>query len=340
MDQCFGTADFFSHNLHLLGHEATEVVANCEPLQRRWAEENGIDLKEPKWHWKIDSEGGSLPWPRRIQSQDWRYDVLIAQVKHYHPDILYIQDMNGTPSRFLHEIHSLVRLVVGQIGCPISSKTNFRQYDLVLSSLPYYVERFRKGGLDSDLFRLGFEATILDRLMKKSNSYPVAHIGGYDTLHRERNNLLEALIGNGIPLSCWGYGIDRLSASSPINRCYRGEAWGLKMYDIRQNSLVVVSKHVSSVAKGHAAMMTLFEATGVGSLLAIDRGKDLHLLFEPGKELVAYRTPNECSELINHYLDHEDERRSIALAGQKRTLKEHTFYHRMQELLEIVKKCL
>jgi hypothetical protein len=265
---------------------------------------------------------------------------LIAQAKHYRPDILYIQDMNGTPSRFLHEIRSLVRLVVGQIGCPISSKTDFRQYDLVLSSLPYYVERFRKGGLESELFRLGFESTILDRLTTKSNPYPVVHIGGYDSLHRERNKLLETLIVYGIPLGCWGYGINRLSAASPIHRCYQGEAWGLKMYDIRHNSPVVVSKHVSSVAKGHAAMMTLFEATGVGSLLVIDHGKDLHILYEPGKELVAYRTPNECAELINYYLNHEDERKSVALAGQKRTLKEHTFYHRMQELLEIVRKYL
>src|SRR2546425_12917832 len=44
MDQCFGTADFYSINLRKLGHEAHEVVANCEPLQRRWAREHAILL--------------------------------------------------------------------------------------------------------------------------------------------------------------------------------------------------------------------------------------------------------------------------------------------------------
>jgi hypothetical protein len=336
MDKCFGTADFYSRNLHLLGHEATEVIANCEPLQRQWAKENGIDLKEPKWHWKGDRGKGLLP--RWFQSKDWLPDILIAQVKHYRPDIVYIQDISWTPSRFLREIRSLVRLIVGQIGCPIRFGTDFRPYDLVLSTLPYYVERFRNKGLKSELFRLGFESTILDRLTNISSPYPVVHIGGYDSLHRERNKLLETLIVHGIPLGCWGYGADRLSAASPIRRCYQGEAWGLKMYDVHHNSPISVSKHVSSVAKGHAAMMTLFEATGVGALLVIDYGKDLHLLFEPGKELLAYRTPNECAEMIDYYLDHEDERRSIALAGQKRTLKEHTLYHRMQELLETVRR--
>ncbi len=340
MDQCFGTADFYSHNLHLLGHEAIEVIANCEPLQRQWAEENGIDLGEPKWHWNLDRRAKFIPWPKRIQSEDWLYDILVAQVKHYQPDILYIQDMNGTSPRFLQEIRSLVRLIVGQIGCPISSKTNFKQYGLVLSTLPYYVEQFRNKGLKSELFRLGFERTILDRLTKKSIAYPVVHIGSYDSLHRERNKLLEALIKHGIPLGCWGFGIDQLSATSPIRRCYRGEAWGLEMYNIRHNSRIVVTKHVSSVAKGHAAMMTLFETTGVESLLVIDRGKDLHILFEPGKELVAYRTADECAELIQYYLEHDTEREAIRKAGQERTLKEHTFYHRMQELLEIVRKYL
>lgn len=340
MNQCFGTADFYSHNLHLLGHEAVDVVANCEPLQHQWAEENGIYFDEPDWHWSLGMRAKFIPWPKHIQSKDWLYDVLTAQVKHYRPDILYIQDMNGTPPRFLHEIRPLVKLIVGQIGCPISSKTDLKQYDLVLSTLPYYVEQFRNRGVKSELLRLGFERTMLDRLSKKSNTYPVVHIGGYDSLHRERNKLLEALIMHGIPLGCWGYGIGRLSSSSPIQRCYRGEAWGLEMYNIRHNSLIVVTKHVSSVAKGHAAMMTLFEATGVGSLLVIDHGKDLHVLFETGKELVAYRTPNECAELIQYYLEHDKERETIAQAGQQRTLKEHTFYNRMQELLKIIGKYL
>jgi spore maturation protein CgeB len=248
--------------------------------------------------------------------------------------------MNSTPSCFLQEARPHVRLVVGQIGCPISPKIDFIQYDLVLSSLPYYVDRFRNKGLKSELFRLGFERTISDRLMKRSSPYPVVHVGSYDSLHQERNKLLETLIEHGIPLGCWGFGIKHLSATSPIHRCYQGEAWGLKMYNIRHNSLIVVTKHISSVAKGHAAMMTLFETTGVGALLVIDHAKDLPILFEPGKELVAYRTPNECAELIEYYLEHDKEREAIAKAGQQRTLKEHTFYHRMQELLEIVRKYL
>jgi spore maturation protein CgeB len=67
---------------------------------------------------------------------------------------------------------------------------------------------------------------------------------------------------------------------------------------------------------------------------------NLHHLFEPGKEVVAYRSVEACAELIQYYLVHEDERAAIARAGQERTLQEHTYYHRMQEFVEIVRQYL
>lgn len=39
-------------------------------------------------------------------------------------------------------------------------------------------------------------------------------------------------------------------------------------------------------------------------------------------------------------LEHDKEREATARAGQQRTLREHTYYHRMQELVDIVCKYL
>ena len=44
MDRFFGTGDSYSHFLGELGHEAHEVVINCEPLQRAWAREHRVAL--------------------------------------------------------------------------------------------------------------------------------------------------------------------------------------------------------------------------------------------------------------------------------------------------------
>ena len=59
-------------------------------------------------------------------------------------------------------------------------------------------------------------------------------------------------------------------------------------------------------------------------------------LFDPEKEVVTYRSADEAVQKIKYYLDHESERAAIAKAGQERTLREHTYYHRMQELWQII----
>ena len=110
------------------------------------------------------------------------------------------------------------------------------------------------------------------------------------------------------------------------------------MYKVLYNSKITVNCHGDLAV--YAANMRLFEATGVGTLLVTDWKENLHEMFEPGKEVVAYRTPEECAELIRYYLEHDDEREAIACAGQQRTLREHTYYQRMEELVDIVRKYL
>ena len=41
IDRCFGTADAYSRHLNELGHDAIDLIVNCEPLQLRWAAEHG-----------------------------------------------------------------------------------------------------------------------------------------------------------------------------------------------------------------------------------------------------------------------------------------------------------
>ena len=71
-----------------------------------------------------------------------------------------------------------------------------------------------------------------------------------------------------------------------------------------------------------------------------DRKDNLGDLFEIGKEVVAYSSAEEAAELIRYYLTHPDEAQTIARAGQARTLREHTYCHRMQELVPILQRHL
>jgi SAM-dependent methyltransferase len=86
--------------------------------------------------------------------------------------------------------------------------------------------------------------------------------------------------------------------------------------------------------------MRLFEATGCGAMLVTDHKDNLADLFEIGEEVVAYRTTDEAAALIEYYLSHPDEAKSIAAAGQKRVLKDHTYEKRMQKVGKILHRHL
>jgi hypothetical protein len=59
-------------------------------------------------------------------------------------------------------------------------------------------------------------------------------------------------------------------------------------------------------------------------------------LFEVGSELVIYRDDADLLDKITYFLAHETELAEIARAGQARTVREHTYGHRAQGILETV----
>jgi spore maturation protein CgeB len=94
------------------------------------------------------------------------------------------------------------------------------------------------------------------------------------------------------------------------------------------------------VAGEYAANVRLFEVTGVGSCLLTDWKKNIHELFEPDTEIVTYRSPDECVEKVQWLLDHKEECSAIARKGQKRTLRDHNYNKRAEQLHEIILKHL
>jgi spore maturation protein CgeB len=89
-----------------------------------------------------------------------------------------------------------------------------------------------------------------------------------------------------------------------------------------------------------AGNIRMFEATGVGTLLVTETASNLSQIFEPDQEVVTYRSKEEAVEKIRYCLAHENERRSIASAGQRRTLRDHNSRVRAQEVLRIFEELL
>lgn len=336
MESFYGTADFYSSNLQKLGHQAWDIIVNLEPTQKQWAKEHGVSYFSST-EWRLRFRKGIMPWLYRESSKAWLYTILEAQIKAYRPDILYSMAIETIGSDFLRSVKGYYRLAIGQHAAPLPTH-DISEYDLMLSSLPNQVDYFPKQGMASELFRLGFEPKILSRLSTNEKRFDIVFVGGLGGPHQQGTQALELLCRQ-YNIKVWGYGIEKVPMDSPIHTVYVGPVWGLEMYQILRDAKIVFNRHIN-ISGDYANNMRLYEATGVGTLLVTDHKQNLVDLFEPGREVIAYHNAEECAELIQYYLNHDDEREAIARAGQQRTLLEHTYYQRMQELVDIVRKYL
>jgi spore maturation protein CgeB len=139
-----------------------------------------------------------------------------------------------------------------------------------------------------------------------------------------------------MPFAWYGYGHNKLSKSSALSRCFRGEAWGIAMYRIFAASRMTLNCHID-IATMLGGNLRLFEATGVGTCVVTDWKSNLRDFFEPDSEIVAYQSKDELLEKIRFLLSHPEERQRIAQAGQARTLRDHTYERRMPELAALLK---
>ena len=78
-----------------------------------------------------------------------------------------------------------------------------------------------------------------------------------------------------------------------------------------------------------------FEIAGSGGFQIVQWKPGLADLFVLDQEVVAYHTAAELREKIIYYLQHPEERKQIALAGQKRAWAEHSYEPRLQRLLDM-----
>jgi spore maturation protein CgeB len=308
MDGFFGTADAYSHYLGELGHTAHEFVINCAPLQRRWAKEQHLR----RW-----------PWQHEL-------DLVVAQADDFRPDVVYVQDLWALSDRTLERL-GRGRVLAGQIASEAPPDDRLRRFDVIFTSFPHYVERFRALGVASEYLRIGFDPRVLERLGTPERSEGAVFVGSLGrSQHDEGNSVLEQA-ARGVPIDFWGRGSDEWPEDSPIRRRFRGEAWGIDMLAVFARARIGLNRHID-VAEDYANNMRLYEVTGTGALLVTDAKRNLGELFAVGDEVVAYESAGELAKKVEYYLAHEDERAAIASAGQERTLREHTYAERMREL--------
>jgi spore maturation protein CgeB len=347
----FGVADFYSRNFAASGHPAAEIHVNNPWLQSAWAREHGISVETadppgaaaprglPAWLQRAVTPFKPLlrPLARKIglspRLDAQAENILFAQIEDFRPDLVINQDTFHVDTGLIRRIRGIGRpILIGQVGIEPSRGEDWSVYDLMMSQLSTTVNFFRKLGVRAELNHLAFEPAILDALpAAPAADYDVSFVGTVSADHRQRIALLEA-VAERYDLKLFGSPPQALPATSPLHRCFQGEVWGADMYQVLRRSRVTLNSHID-LAGREAGNMRLFEATGVGAFLLTDFKDNLHTLFEPDREVAVWRSTGDCLAAIDRALADNHSRADIAHAGQARTMAQHTYRHRTQEIL-------
>ncbi|MDO9001535.1 MAG: glycosyltransferase [Bacteroidota bacterium] len=315
LEQFFADTGSLCHYTEKAGNETFLIIANCEVLQKKWANENNF-----------------------MYTDNWFYEIAFEQIKAFKPDVFYLEYVTEFFGEFAKSVSPFCKKIVSWISSPLNPNTKLNNIDLVFSSTPDFVDSFRKQGIAAEYMHPAFDPRILQEIKNpQQKTIPFSFVGGWSDVHINRKIALKKLAKN-TAIQLWGYNYIKnfskrelgyyknilIKENPEIIKRYKGEAWGLQMYDIIQKSLITFNIH-ESLLKGYVGNMRMFEATGVGTMVLNDEGTNLSSLFVPGQEIETYKTIDEAIEKVNYYTANPQKAIEIGKKAQQRTLNEYNY---------------
>lgn len=370
-DAC-GWADFWSVALTKLGYTATDVIANAEPMQKAWVRENGKADTSSEWIYEIvtaqvesfapdvlfvnDYVTFTADFLRHLRSRcpairlvlGWcgapyqdpsvftEYDVVLSNV----PEL--VEDFTSRGHRCYLINHAFDARILSRLG-PSGSVIDFSFIGTIWKDKNFHNNREQLlldliAQTNLQIFTDLFKPALRRRLDTKLKG------SLYDSS--------QLLLNLGVPRSAvaklpvlgktlqWGERpASNQSLDERLARIAQPPIFGVEMFRQLRDSKISLNTHID-LSSSHASNMRLYEATGVGTCLLTDWKPNLPELFDVESEVVTYRNASECIEKVRYLLDHEQERQRIATAGQQRTLREHTFDNRAEQLDDLIRSTL
>jgi hypothetical protein len=325
----FSFGDAWKHYLEATGrYEVIEVITNAEPAQKQWAKEHGL----------------------RYAEENWSEEILAAQLVESQPDIWFCHDSLPAEQRLrLRRECPSIRFAFGYDGVMRHDPARLMGCEAVLSCEQQIAMFYTQSGFRGYWLPWGFDPRLLEKLAPRQERHQVSFCGSMamqaEIGHFDRPKLLDRLLHEfDVHIFCGelsGWEMERLlmwhlyrrklglawrtigvyPAVRRLRRSNSNGCFGVAMFQTLADSKVSLNLHMAgSLTAGN---IRLFETTGVGTCLLTDWKENLPGLFELDREVVAFRSHEECAEKLRYLLDHENERRSIAAAGQKRCLRDH-----------------
>ena len=368
MDQAYGWSDYYAQHLRTLGVESFEIIYNAEHLQHAWAREHSISgpLKEiltaqlqnirPDVIFFQESFKLNGEWITRLREhipsikQIIGYccapysDENVDQFKAFDFMVVcspkFYQEFQKKGLRVHQIYHGFETSLIQRIE--IDNKYPFVDFLFTGSLVP---------GSDFHNTRQKVLQYLIDAQVPLDIYANVIAIKPLDLFFRQLAYISALLLkksglgilARSIPLMNKAYALHEMPRNleniTGIQQKAKPPIFGLEMYKALAHAKISFNIH-GDVAGEYAANVRLFEVTGSGSCLLTDWKKNITDLFEPDYEIVTYKSPAECLEKIRWLLDHKAECLAIAKRGQKRTMNDHNYKIRAEQLHEIILKHL
>jgi hypothetical protein len=262
------------------------------------------------------------------------WQIARLQVLQYKPDIIWFFGPAHIPPFFISTLpNSKKSLKIAHISAPLPNLKWFENYDLMLSSQNIYVSQWRKKNLRAELFRPAIDPDSCYTKDWGNRTRLLSFVGGISNLHTTRLKYLEE-ISNRFDIKMFGPGKENIPHESPLINKWNPPVWGNSLFKLFSDSKMSVNIHGDD-SPNEAANARLLETTGCGSLLFTESKPNLSDYFK-NDEVVAYESLQDLIEKITFFIDNEKIAEKIAKAGRERTITNHTYDDRANEISKIL----
>jgi len=198
-------------------------------------------------------------------------------------------------------------------------------------------------------------------LYKPSNIEKIYDVSFIGQPHSDRRKVVDKIKKAGINIKCWGNGWEngrvsqdemiKIFSQSKINLNLTKSSGNINLKALASiflkkelnNSLKIVSPkywlgnfQFILNKKREQIKGRNFEIPGSGGFLLTSDADNLTDYYQDGKEIVIYKDIDDMINKIKYYLEHNQERERIAKAGYERTLREHTYEKRFNNIFKTI----
>ncbi len=156
------------------------------------------------------------------------------------------------------------------------------------------------------------------------------------TAYPERVALLTALAGLGVELAIWGPGFEALPEGHPLRRRVRGSALSTEGFVKAASGCKLAFNFMGNPMAPQMEELCnsrVFELLGCGACQLVDAKGDVRKLFQNGRELLWFENEAQLLELTRRWLSDDEGRRALGRRAREAALAQHTYRHRLTELI-------